>query len=113
MNKKLAILTLIVLVGITALMPGSVRAQSKQIAGGARFGCANRDYLDKLAGYVVQQDKIAFAKGLATGVMVGQCTMFTSGEEVFITDTAIFSDLVKVRRKGEVAEYWTVIESVN
>ena len=114
MRKELKILTLVVFLTATiALMPRSVYAQSKQISGSARFGCASREYLNKLVGYIVQQDKAAFVKGLSAGVAVGQCTMFTSGEEVFIADTAIFSGLVKVRRKGEVAEYWTAIESVN
>lgn len=113
MRKELKILTLVVLTATIVLVPRLVRAQSKQISGGARFGCASQEYLDKLVGYIVQQDKAALVKGLSAGVAVEQCTMFTHGEEVFIADTAIFSGLVKVRRKGEVAEYWTATESVN
>ena len=38
--------------------------------------------------------------------------MFTNGEVVYIADTAIFSGLVKVRRRGDTNEYWTNLEAV-
>jgi hypothetical protein len=38
--------------------------------------------------------------------------MFKNGEVVYITDTAIFSGIIKVRRKGETKEYWTNTEAV-
>jgi hypothetical protein len=87
-------------------------AQSRQIAGDHRYGCTSRDYYVQLIGYVVQNDGEAFKKGLTAGMLAGACVMFKSGEPVFIADTAILSELVKVHRQGETPEYWTNIEAV-
>jgi hypothetical protein len=96
----------------TSTQPVVAGDGSKRISGEHRFGCSDRDYLDKLAGYAVQKDKKAFSQGLAAGLLSGVCTMFKEGEEVYLADTAIFSGLVKVRRKGETQEYWTNLEAV-
>jgi hypothetical protein len=92
--------------------PAMATGQDKRISGDHRFGCSDRDYLDKLVRYAVQHDDQAFSQGLAAGLLAGTCTMFKSGEEVYLADTAIFSGLVKVRRKGEMQEYWTNMEAV-
>lgn len=60
----------------------------------------------------MHNDKQAFQQALTAGLLLGECIMFKNGEVVFIVDTAIFSGLVKVRRKGELVEYWTNIEAV-
>jgi hypothetical protein len=33
----------------------------------------------------------AFTKGLTDGLLLGKCTLFKSGEEVFLVDTVVFS----------------------
>jgi len=86
--------------------------QDKQITDDHRFGCSDREYFEKLVSYAVQKDNQAFSRGLAAGILAGSCTMFKAGEVVYITDTAIFSGLVEVRRKGETQEYWTNLEAV-
>jgi len=92
--------------------PAVTTGEDKQISGDHRFGCSDREYFDKLVGYAVQKDTDAFSKGLAAGILAGTCTMFKAGESVYITDTAIFSGLVEVRRRGETQEYWTNLEAV-
>lgn len=92
--------------------PAVTTGQDKQIADDHRFGCSDRDYFEKLVSYAVQKDNEAFSQGLAAGILAGACTMFKTGEAVYITDTAIFSGLVEVRRKGETQEYWTNLEAV-
>jgi hypothetical protein len=84
----------------------------KHIASDPSFGCTTKDQFGKLVGYLVQGDKEAFAHGLAEAVAVDKCTLFKKDEPVYVIDTAISSGLVKVRRKGETAEYWTNIEAV-
>ena len=108
---KILIVSLIILVGLTSLLTKEVEAQGKRISKENYFGCTNRSYFDKLITYASQKDTEAFKKGLTAGVLIGRCTYFKEGEEVFIADTAVFSGLVKVRRKGEIDEYWTVIEA--
>lgn len=92
--------------------PSVSSGQEKRISGDHWFGCTDREYFDKLVGYAVQKDNKAFKKALAAGLVLGTCTIFKNGEVVYITDTAISSGLVKVRRKGETQEYWTNIEAV-
>ena len=87
-------------------------AQSKHIVGDSHFGCVSKDYFNKLVGYAVDKDMEAFKKGLVAGMLTGQCTLFKSGEEVFLTDTSIFSGLIQVRRRGDTTAYWTNIEAV-
>ena len=97
---------------LVAISTGVAIADGKRIAGGSYFGCTDREYRDKLVSAAVQKDMEAFKKGLMAGMLRGVCVMFKEGEEVFITDTAIFSGLVQVRRRGDVSEYWTNIEAV-
>ena len=92
--------------------PSVSRGQENRISGDNWYACTDRDYFEKLVRYAVQKDNQAFAKALTTGLLVGTCTAFKNGEVVYIADTAIFSGLVKVRRKGETQEYWTNIEAV-
>ena len=62
--------------------------------------------------YAVQGDREAWSRALAEGALSGECILFKADEPVFVTDTALFSGLVKVRRKGKRTEYWTDFESV-
>jgi hypothetical protein len=96
----------------TSSSPAVSTGQDKQIADSNRFGCTDRDYFEKLVSYAVQKDNNAFSQGLAAGILAGTCAMFKAGEAVYITDTAIFSGLVEVRRRGETQEYWTNLEAV-
>jgi len=96
----------------TSSAPAVTTGQDKRIKDDHRFGCSDREYFEKLISYAVQKDNQAFSQGLAAGILAGSCTMFTAGEQVYITDTAIFSGLVEVRRKGETQEYWTNLEAV-
>jgi hypothetical protein len=86
--------------------------EAKQISGEHRFGCSDREYFEKLISYAVQNDNKAFSQGLAAGLLSGTCTAFDSGQSVYITDTAIFSGLVEVRKAGSMQEYWTNLEAV-
>lgn len=104
-KKTIAALTLI------AMSTGVAIADGQRIAEGS-FGCTDREYRNKLISAAAEKDMEAFKKGLMAGMLRGECVMFKGGEEVFITDTAIFSGLVKVRRRGDVSEYWTNIEAV-
>lgn len=90
----------------------SVPSGAHRISGDGWFGCSDRDYFDKLIGYVVDKDTEAFRKALSDGVLVGNCSVFENGESVYLIDTAILSGLVKIRRQGETQEFWTNIEAV-
>jgi len=52
----------------------------------------------------------ALKQGLGAGLLSDECTLFKTGEEVFLVKAGVF--LVKVQRKGSMNEYWTNIEAV-
>jgi DNA uptake protein ComE-like DNA-binding protein len=96
----------------TTSKPAPSYGQGSRITGDARFGFTDREYFNKTIDYLVQGDEEAFHHALTLGLMTGVCTLFEDGEIVYITDTAIFSGLVKVRRQGEFKEYWITLESI-
>lgn len=76
-------------------------------------GCADREYFGQLTRFSVEGDHEAFRRALAADIVDGYCTIFKKGEAVFTVDTAIFSGLVKVRRRGDPQGYWTNLEAVD
>ncbi len=43
---------------------------------------------------------------------LGCLALIIVGETVYLTDTGIFSGVVKVRKRGETTEYWTNMEAI-
>lgn len=107
--KRISVASLLI---TTCMIFAPAYAQSHYVAGKNHFGCVSKDYFNKLIGYAVDKDLEAFKKGLGAGLLTGECTMFKSGETVFITDTSVFSGLVQIRRKGDTTAYWTNMEAV-
>ncbi len=95
-----------------ALRTAPAVAQSRSISGDSYFGCVTRELREKIGLYHIDGDKQAFKDAMLAALQSGTCTVFKSGEEVYVTDTAIFSGMVKVRRKGQTVEYWTSLEAV-
>ncbi len=109
--KSTSVIT--VVAGITlSLLAGMGNAQGMRISSDGHIGCTSREYFKKLVRYAGDNDKDAFKQGLVAGMLTGECTAFKDGELVYTTDTALFSGLVKIRRKGSTTEYWTNIETV-
>lgn len=75
-------------------------------------GCQRKEFNEKLTQYAIQNDYVAFEKAVNLGIAIGQCARFTEGETVFVTDTAIFSGLVRVRKPEGIAEYWVPLDAV-
>ena len=74
-------------------------------------GATSKELYSKLTQYTVQGDAEAYRKLYSAGLQTGDITGFIDGEEVMLADTAVFSGLMKVRRKGELQEYWTSIDA--
>jgi len=83
----------------------------KHIVSDNYFGCEDRTQFEKIGSYAVNHDQQAFTQALDEGLVDGSCVMFTSNETVYLTDTALFSGLIKVRPQGETQEYWTNVEA--
>ena len=112
MSKKFRVIFMLILMGLIDPMLEHLEAESRRISSDKFFGCIDLDYHKKLTNYAVQKDIETFAKDLTDGLLLGKCTLFKSGEEVFLVDTAFFYGLIKLRRKGDTAEYWTIIEAI-
>jgi predicted RNA-binding Zn-ribbon protein involved in translation (DUF1610 family) len=84
----------------------------KQISGNDWVGCTDRADFEKLVQYAVQRDVQAYGQAVGNGLLNGTCTRFADGETVRICDLTVFSGLVKVRREGDLKEYWTNREAV-
>lgn len=82
------------------------------INGQTWIGATSKETFEKLSKYAAQKDEAAFGKFVSAGAASGEMTLFKDGEKVILMDTAIFSGLVKVRRPGELAEYWTNFEAL-
>lgn len=109
---RYAISTTMIIV-MTLTIAGTASAQtSRKIKDDNYFGCTDKEYFDKLIKYIVDEDIEAFKKGLMAGIITEECTLFKKGEAVYVVDTKIFSGLAKVRRKGNVREYWTNLEAL-
>ncbi len=94
-----------------ATSPGRTASGAHIINGDSWFGASSKELFEKLVQYSVQGDSAAFGKLMTAGLLTGETTMFKNGEEVLLADTAIFSGMIKVRRKGDTQEYWTNIEA--
>lgn len=70
------------------------------------FGFINESDLDKIDEYIIAKDNEALEKALMTLLLSDRATPFQRGEDVYIVDKNVWKDLVKLRRKGELAEYW-------
>ena len=92
--------------------PAATTGMTMRISGDGWFGCADQDAFKKLTQFAVQKDTEAFKSGLGAGILAGHCTMFKNGDEVYVSDTAVFSGLTKVRTKGETREFWTNLEAL-
>lgn len=110
---KKTVYAIVFILGCLLFLSKLAEAQSmKHISGNNFFGCTTKEERSEIIGYVSQEDKQAFMMALTDGINRGTVTVFENGEEVYIVDTAVFSGLVKVRRKGETKAYWTNLEAV-
>ena len=112
MSNKSKVLAIFILILLMILPLGYLEAQIRRISSDKFFGCTEKIYFEKLRLYLIQKNMNAFTKSLSDGIYVGICILFKSGDEVFVTNTTVSSDLIKIRRRGEVTEYWINVEAI-
>jgi len=112
--KKIILMTVVSFLSLTFLaFDKSVFAQDRRITGGNHLGCTDHEYLSKTLSYSFRGDSEAFRKAAATGIMAGVCTLFDNGQAVYLTGTRIRSGFLKVRKPGEIKEYYIQLEAVS
>lgn len=74
----------------------------------AYTGFINEKDLDKLCDMLASNDTDAGDTFIGINLVDGKATVFTVGEEVYFSDRKVWKEYVKIRRKGEITEYWTL-----
>jgi hypothetical protein len=75
-------------------------------------GCSTKELMNRLISYIVAKDESAFEQLMTIGEISGECTVFKQGEKVFLVEGEVFTGLAKVRRAGDIAEYWVQAEAI-
>jgi hypothetical protein len=76
------------------------------------IGCVSRPFFDKLVRYIAQGDLQALNAAFIPARLNGTCTKFQKGEPVHLVEAGLFSGTIKVRRPGEIVEYFTLVEAI-
>lgn len=92
----------------TILLSLPAYAADYQATGG--FGCINKDYFNKIVTIAVQEGGEGFKRALLLGIAAGNCTLFEKGEPVYLMKAGLMT--IKIRREGEMTEYWTTSETI-
>jgi hypothetical protein len=85
----------------------------QRISGSRRYyGCTDKEVFNQLVRYGVQGDRKPWEQLLTSSVAVGICTHFEPGEPVFLMEVSLLAGMIKVRRTGDLHEFWTFLEAV-
>lgn len=90
---------------------GHAQSLKMKISDDAYWGCTDIGYHHTLVTYMLQGDPKAFDKAFEAMLRAKVCTDFKKGEEVFLTGETSSSgpfELERLRRVGELKEYWTL-----
>ena len=107
--RPLLFLTIFSLIGFQT--PAYAQSKTYTISGDAYFGCTQKKDFNDITKLLSQGDKEAFQQALGFGLAMGVCTVFKKGETVYGVSPGLMT--VKVRRQGEVTEYWTFLEAIH
>ena len=70
------------------------------------IGFKSKESFEKYLQFAQQKDYKAGDKYGAACLLTGEAIWFKADETVFVSDTDIWSNLAKVHKTGETAEYW-------
>jgi len=76
-------------------------------SGNSAVACLSRDHYETIVRRAIQ-DPEAFRRVILTG----DCVILAQNEVVYLVERAFFAGLVKVRRRGELVDYWTASDAV-
>lgn len=98
-------LTLILAVAVTALAAPCAQAAGNIMKQNAP-ACKSKELFDRMATAKAEHDEEEFQKLLLLSSASNNCIVLQKGEEVFLEDVSL-SGYDLIRRRGDVAEYWT------
>lgn len=101
---------LLILASLVILILPVVAGTHAIIEGNNWFGCSRQSDYRLLAHYQQEGDLKVFNQALSDAIQHMRATKFRSGESVYIESTT--SDLVQLRRPGDVREFWTDKEAI-
>ena len=73
------------------------------------IGFRSKENFEKYLQFIQQKDMEAAKKYGSACLLTGEAEWFKAGETVFVSDTAIWSNMAKVHKTGEIAEYWVLM----
>ncbi|WP_445173882.1 hypothetical protein [Microcoleus sp.] len=111
MKKIVFMVVMLAITLFVVVSPVNAEGLKRVVSTKGAFGCVHKDYHQNLVETLVNGDKEAFVKGLLTAYQSGECLRLQQGTVVFVTDTAIWAGLSRVRPEGSMDEYWTSYEN--
>lgn len=111
MKKIVSIVVMLTITLLVLVSPVNAEGLKKVVSSKVAYGCVHKDYYQALGKTLVNGDTQAFVKGLLTAYQSGECLSLQQGTVVFVTDTAIWAGLSRIRPEGNTEEYWTAIEN--
>ncbi len=76
------------------------------ITRGNFYGFVLESDLDKISEYLVAKDEEAFEKAMMVLLLSDMAIPLQKGDMVYIVDRNVWNHTVKIRKKGELTEYW-------
>ena len=91
---------------------GFITGEKRTILGDGHLGCKVQSDIENHKKYLNQGDRIAAEKLGIAGILSGQCLVFKNFDEVIIQEYAVWSGMVRVRKAGDIAEYWVSTSAI-
>ena len=108
--KKIALMVAILAITLFVVVsPVNAEGLKKVISSEVAYGCVHKDYYKNLGSILFSGDQTAFVQGFMNASQSGECIILKKGTPVFVTDTAIWAGLSRIRPEGSMDEYWTDI----
>lgn len=76
------------------------------------FGFVAESDLKKISEYIVAKDDEAFKKAMMVLLMSDMAISLQKGDMVYVVDRSVWKGTIKIRKKGELSEYWTFKEVI-
>jgi hypothetical protein len=91
----------------TAIFAFPAIAQEATVAQ-TQLGCQHRDIYQTMAQAAIDNDTVAFSRGLNATVPTGECRIFRPGESVVVVERDVIT--IKIRPRGSRTAYWAPID---
>ena len=89
----------------------AAEAQTKRIEPGEWIATATKEQHQAITRYILQGDIVAVQRELDMLLLIGEAVIFSGGEQVYLVESS-WTGLVRLRRPGKTAAFWTNVEAM-